>query len=230
MTAFSHTAAQFIADHRLWGAGLVGLVAFGESMLVVGAFLPATPLLVIAGGFIAAGLLDAGPVLALATLGAVAGDWVSYLIGRRLGPRLLRRRGLKRHARAIARTRLLIRHHGGMTLLFGRFAGPLRAFAPVMAGMMGMPERRFQLVNFASGLVWVIAFVGPGYAAARGFSNLSQHTVTALGVVALAALGLGAAVGACRPLIKRLPAFFAAWHRAVLPLAGGVTPTLVRAA
>ena len=49
-----------------------------------------------------------------------------------------------------------------------------------MAGMAGMPQRRFQLVNFASGIVWVAAFVGPGYAGARGMALLSHLSWQAL--------------------------------------------------
>ncbi|WP_395444901.1 DedA family protein [Caulobacter sp. UC70_42] len=188
MANLAQTASVFIAEHRALGAALVGLVAFGESMMVVGAFLPATVLLIAAGGLIAAGLLDGPSVLLWATVGAVAGDSLSFAIGRTLGPRLLRGRLLKPHARAIARTRLLIRRFGGLTIFIGRFAGPLRALVPVMAGMAGMPQRRFQLVNFASGIVWVAAFVGPGYAGARGMALLSHLSWQALALSAAAFL------------------------------------------
>lgn len=209
MTDLTHAAFQVIAEHRSWGAALVGLIAFGESMVLIGAFLPATVLLLAAGGLIAAGALDAAPVMIWATLGAVAGDAVSFLIGQRLGARLLRRQGLKRHARNIARTRLLIRRFGGATLLLGRFAGPLRAFVPVMAGMLHMPDRRFHLANLASGLVWVVAFVGPGYVTARGLDHLSGQTIWMLAGALALVLALAAIAVLARRTVKPALAWLA---------------------
>lgn len=227
MTSLVQDASQFVADHRALGAALVGLVAFGESMVVVGAFVPATVLLVAAGGLIAAGLLDATPVLAWATIGAVAGDAVSFMIGRRLGPRVLRHRLLKTHLRALARTRLMLRRCGGLTLFIGRFAGPLRALIPVMAGMMGMPERRFQVANLASGLVWVGAFVGPGYAGARGLT-LAAHLSPALtATLAASTAAVALAVIFSKSIAKWAAAGLVGFRTAAVALAGGPTPAML---
>jgi membrane protein DedA with SNARE-associated domain len=224
MTSLVQDASQFIADHRALGAALIGLVAFGESMVVVGAFVPATVLLVAAGGLIAAGLLDATPVIVWATIGAVAGDAVSFMIGRRLGPRVLRHRLLKTHLRALARTRLMIRRSGGLTLFVGRFAGPLRALIPVMAGMMGMPERRFQLANLASGLVWVGAFVGPGYAGARGLTFATHQSPAMLATLIASATAVAAVAIFFKPIAKWAATGLVAFRASAVALAGGPMP------
>jgi membrane protein DedA with SNARE-associated domain len=39
--------------------------------------------------------------------------------------------------------------------VIGRFSGPLRASVPIVAGMLDMPLRVFQIANFTSALIWV---------------------------------------------------------------------------
>lgn len=197
MSAFTHTVSLFIAEHRAWAGLLLGLVAFGESMIIIGAFLPATVLLAVAGGFIAAGLLDATTVLVWAMAGAILGDAVSFAIGRRVGPKVLRHRWLQPHARTIARTRLLLRRFGPMTIFLGRFAGPLRALSPLMAGMLRMPSRPFHVANIVSGVVWVLAFVAPGYMATKGvaaFATIGWDVLGPIGLAASVAIALGVAI------------------------------------
>ncbi len=194
MNAFVSTASAMISEHRGWAGALLGLLAFGEGLMVVGAFLPATILLFMAGGLIAAGLLDPGPILVWAIAGATLGDAVSYALGRRLGRRLLRQPILRRHARLLARTRLLMRRLGPASIYVGRFAGPMRAMAPLMAGLMAMPPRRFHTANILSSIAWVVAFVLPGYLAGRGLAPALRVDLSTLlagvSLIALAAVGV----------------------------------------
>jgi membrane protein DedA with SNARE-associated domain len=192
MTGLTQTVADFVAHHAAWAGFGLGLVTFGESMVVVGAFLPATVLLVAAGGMVAAGVLDPAPVLAWALVGAILGDAVSYQLGRRLGVRALRHPLALRHHRLVARTRLMTARFGAASLFVGRFAGPLRAFIPVMAGIARMPARRFHIANIGSAIVWVLAFLTPGYLAARGISVIGAVKPGA-SMFGLLAIGLGLA-------------------------------------
>lgn len=79
------------------------MLAFAESLIVIGMFVPAVALMIAVGGLIAAGVLDPVPVLVCAITGSVLGDWVSYLLGRRIGPSIYRRWPLRNHRPAIAR-------------------------------------------------------------------------------------------------------------------------------
>jgi membrane protein DedA with SNARE-associated domain len=180
-------AADFIAHHASWAGPVLALLTFGESIAVIGVFLPGTVLLLTAGGLAAAGVLDPVSIFVWSVAGAILGDAASWWLGARLGGRLLRHPLLARHRRLIGRTRLLTRRHGSATLFFGRFAGPLRAFVPIMAGVTGMPPRRFHPANVASALVWVAAYLAPGYAAARGASAIGRlgPTLPALAAAAL---------------------------------------------
>ncbi|OJU08861.1 MAG: hypothetical protein BGN86_06905 [Caulobacterales bacterium 68-7] len=164
--------ADFIARHHEAAGIVLGVVTLLEAVVLLGAFIPATALMVMAGGLIAAGVLDGWTVLAFCVAGAFLGDAISYLLGRKLGPRALRHSALARHRRAIARTRLFMRRHGPVAIFFGRFFGPVRAFVPLVAGILQMSRTRFQIANVVSAALWVPIMLAPGYFAAKGLAQL----------------------------------------------------------
>jgi membrane protein DedA with SNARE-associated domain len=172
MDSILQAVGDFIARNHTWAGLLLGLVVFFESLAVIGAFVPATGLLVAAGGLIAAGVLDPVSVIGGCVIGAVIGDAISYWAGRRLGVRFLQRPMFKPHRRRIAWTRLYCRRYGVMSIFVGRFFGPLRAFVPMTLGMLRMRQRSFQFGNVASGVIWVLAMLAPGYLAAQGLAKL----------------------------------------------------------
>ncbi|MGR4863069.1 DedA family protein [Caulobacter sp. LARHSG274] len=183
--------SALISDHRAWAGLVLGVATFLESLVLIGAFVPATALMLLAGGLIATGALDPVSVVLWSVAGAALGDAVSYGLGRRLGGGVLALPFLRPHRQVIARTRLFSRRHGVASIFLGRFFGPLRAFVPVMAGMARMKAHSFQIANVASAFVWVGALVLPGYLAGKGLSVLPS---LGLNVVVVVALALAAAV------------------------------------
>ncbi len=197
MDSLLSSAADFIARHHVWAGVVLGLVTFFESLVVIGAFVPATGLLVAAGGLVAAGVLDPVSVIAGCVIGAVMGDAISYWIGRRLGTGVLRQPMLLPHRRKIAWTRLYCRRYGVASIFIGRFFGPLRAFVPVMVGVLRMRQRVFQLANVTSAFVWVLAMLAPGYLAAKGLAQLefmSEAHGPTLMLIAFAVVVVGAVI------------------------------------
>ncbi|PZT99920.1 MAG: DedA family protein [Brevundimonas sp.] len=172
MDSLLQAVGDFIARNHMWAGVLLGLVVFVESLAIVGAFVPATGLLVAAGGLIAAGVLDPVSVIVGCVIGAVIGDAVSYWAGRRLGVKFLQRPMFRPHRRRIAWTRLYCRRYGIMSIFVGRFFGPLRAFVPLTLGMLRMRQRAFQFGNATSAVVWVLAMLAPGYLAAQGLARM----------------------------------------------------------
>jgi membrane protein DedA with SNARE-associated domain len=49
MENFIDEFAQSIEMHRGWAAPLIGVLAFGESLVLVGLFIPATPMMILVG-------------------------------------------------------------------------------------------------------------------------------------------------------------------------------------
>ncbi len=184
--------SALISDHRAWAGLVLGVATFLESLVLIGAFVPATALMLLAGGLIATGALDPVTVVLWSVGGAALGDAVSYALGLRLGGGVLALPLLRPHRRVIARTRLFSRRYGIASIFLGRFFGPLRAFVPVMAGMARMKAHSFQVANVASAFVWVAALVSPGYLAGKGLSVLPSLD---LGMVALVGLALAVVSG-----------------------------------
>lgn len=160
---------DFIVANRAWAAPAFGLLAFGESTAVLGIIIPATPILFLMGTLLGSGRLNVAPVLAWAIPGAIGGYWLSWAIGARLGHRIYHGRALKRHRRGVARARLFFRRWGGPALILGRYVlGPFQSMLPLVAGVAKMDARRFNAWNVASGVIWVIVCLAPGYLTARG--------------------------------------------------------------
>lgn len=180
-------ATAFIAEHGVWAGPIVGMLAFGESLAVVGLFIPATALMIAVGGLIGTGTVDPLPVMLWAMGGAVLGDWLSYTLGRWIGPSIYRRWPLNRHRPMVARARLFFRRYGFVSIFIGRFLGPIRATIPLVAGVMEMGHRRFQLANVTSAVLWVPVMFAPGYFAVRSVGSLEHISESHL-------IGIGAVV------------------------------------
>lgn len=197
MDHFIPQLSEIIVRHQGWAGLVLGLTTFLESLVLIGAFVPATALMLLAGGLLAAGVLDPVSVIGGCVAGAALGDAISYWIGRRLGPRALRHAAFRPHRRKVARTRLFTRKYGAASIYIGRFFGPLRAFVPIAAGMLRMSSTRFQVANVLSALIWVPAMLAPGFFAAKGLAELErlwEADALTLAIAATAVLVLAAAV------------------------------------
>lgn len=186
-----------------WAPLVVFTITFLESLPGISLLVPATALLLLTGALLGAGTLEPGPVLVAAIAGAIAGDAVGFWVSRAVGPRIVRRWLPKGQRRAYARALLLFRRWGWAAVFFGRFLGPVRAVAPLMAGIARMRERHFQAANIASAVVWAPAVLLPGYAAARGAEEIAatDHPLLLGGTLLL--IGAGAWFGARRLLRRR---------------------------
>ena len=200
MEALVEQAADFIRSNAAWAGPIVCLLTFGESMLILGVLIPATALLLMTGGLVGSGTLSILPILLWGYAGAILGDALSFWIGKWLGPSVLRWRILKRHRTTVARARLFFYRYGFLAVLAGRFLGPMRSTVPTVAGVMGMPDLRFQAANVLSAIVWVPGLLAPGFLAARSLDAAMQSPrVMVYGIGALCvAIGLATVIAISR--------------------------------
>lgn len=166
---------------------LVFVLPFVECSLFVGFLFPGETALLLGGVLASRGEVDVVTLCVLATLGAVLGDSIGYLVGRRFGPSLQRSRlgrvvGERRWRVAEA----FLRRRGGPAVFLGRFTALLRALVPSAAGMAHLPYRSFLLWNAVGGLVWANGSVLAGYAAGSSYTRVEGY----LGRGALALTGL----------------------------------------
>jgi membrane protein DedA with SNARE-associated domain len=115
------------------------VVAFGESLVFVSLLFPGTALLIAAGALTPGDALPIASLLTGAVLGAIAGDGVSFWIGRRFGHALNQVWPFTRHPQLIPSGISFFQRHGGKSVFIGRFFGPVRATIPLAAGILKMP-------------------------------------------------------------------------------------------
>ena len=152
----------WINANPAWGGLGVFLIAFFESLALVGLVLPGAAMMFGIGALVGTDVLPLGPTLAWATLGAIAGDGVSFWLGRHYHMQLKTLWPLRNHPELISRATDFFYRHGGKSILFGRFIGPIRPVIPAVAGMLEMPTQRFLLFNVISGVLWAPVYVLPG--------------------------------------------------------------------
>lgn len=162
------TAQSWLQAGAGWAPAIVFVITFLESLPGISLLVPATALLLATGALLGTGTLEPGPIVIAAIAGAIVGDAVGFWLSRAYGPNLVRRLLPRSQRRHYARALLLFRRFGWAAVFFGRFLGPVRAVAPLVAGVARMRERHFQAANIASALVWAPLLLLPGYAAARG--------------------------------------------------------------
>jgi membrane-associated protein len=159
-------------------AGLFGLTAivFSETGLLVGVFLPGDSLLVTAGLLAARGYLNIYHLTPLLTLAAISGNSLGYLIGKSSGPRIFNRENSiffnKKHA---IRAHQFYEKHGRKTIVLAQFMPVIRTFAPVVAGVGGMPFRTFVTFNVLGAFLWVWSMLGIGYFLGSYIPGIDQH-------------------------------------------------------
>jgi membrane protein DedA with SNARE-associated domain/membrane-associated phospholipid phosphatase len=157
-----HSLLIYIGAHPNAALLITFLIAFLESVAIIGAVVPAAIVMFTAGALVGTGALDLWTTLAVATLGAVAGDGLSYELGRIYSGRIKTWKIFTRYSDAFNRAEDYVRRHGGKSILFARFVAPLRAAVPVMAGVAGMARSKFYLVNIASASIWAPVHILPG--------------------------------------------------------------------
>ncbi|MDA8093186.1 MAG: DedA family protein [Betaproteobacteria bacterium] len=154
----------FIQAYGNWIYGVLFVILFCETGLVVAPFLPGDSLLFVAGAVAASGGMNPIALFVVLALAAIVGDSANYWLGGLLGPRIFRGRdGRFIRREHLERTRRFYARHGGKTVVIARFIPIIRTFAPFVAGIGHMTYGRFLAYNVLGGIAWVGAFVGGGY-------------------------------------------------------------------
>lgn len=154
---------EFVAANGAWIYGLLFLIIFVETGLVVMPLLPGDSLLFAAGAIAATGGMDPYLLAGLLFVAAALGDTVNYQVGHYIGPKVfdIRSRWINRDY--LLKTQAFFEKHGGKTVIIARFMPFARTFAPFVAGVGAMRYPRFLLFNIIGAALWVGLFVTAGY-------------------------------------------------------------------
>jgi len=178
-----------------WTYALVAALAFAETGAFIGLLAPGETAIVLGGVVAAHGDISLPAMIAIAWVAAAGGDLASFTLGKRLGRRFVITRGPRFGVTAprLERVEAFFDRHGPKAILVGRFIGLVRAVAPFLAGASGMRLRAFLPWSLLGTLVWTSAFTLVGYAFSNSFSAAAGVlTHGALGIAVAAAAALGA--------------------------------------
>ena len=156
--------STFVAHYGAWVYGLLFVIIFVETGVVVMPFLPGDSLLFVVGTMCAAGLMSLPLVLLLLWLAAVLGNQSNYTIGRHIGPRVFHWESSRWFNRkAFDQAHAFYERYGGITIVAARFMPFLRTFAPFVAGVAQMTRRKFTFYDVTGGALWVGSVTLAGY-------------------------------------------------------------------
>ncbi|KAF1712051.1 hypothetical protein CSC70_00515 [Pseudoxanthomonas kalamensis DSM 18571] len=163
----------WIGAHPVAAGAVILGVAFLDALIVVGAVVPALPLLFAVGVLVGMGEVSGPYAWACAALGAFAGDTISFWVGHRWGPQLRNHWPFRRYPQLLDRGEAVFRRNALKGILIARYAGPIRPFVPAIAGMLGMPLRRYLPISAFAAISWALLFLLPGWLLGQAYDAVA---------------------------------------------------------
>ena len=155
---------ELAAQYGVWIYGILFLIIFCETGLVVMPLLPGDSLLFAAGSIAAIGEMNIHLMVVLLIIAAILGDAVNFMIGKFFGEKLFANPNSKIFKQShLQKTQQFYAKHGGKTIIMARFIPIVRTFAPFVAGMGHMTYHHFLAYNVIGGVLWVTLFSYLGY-------------------------------------------------------------------
>lgn len=154
---------SLVAKGGYWGVALL--------MALENVFppIPSELIMGLAGIEAGKGNLNLWAVLLAGTIGSVAGNYVWYWVGRKVGLERLDHfvdrwgRWLTLDRKEVEKFNRLFHRHGASTIFFARMVPTIRTLISLPAGIFQMSRRKFLLWTFAGAGVWNIIFAGIGF-------------------------------------------------------------------
>lgn len=155
---------ELVSQYQSWTYGILFLIIFCETGLVVMPLLPGDSLLFAVGAIASKGDLNVFLVVVLLSIAAILGDTVNYWIGKVVGPRVFSSESSRwLNRKHLERTHEFYEKYGGKTIIIARFMPIIRTFAPFVAGIGKMSYGKFLLYNVIGGILWIALFTYAGY-------------------------------------------------------------------
>jgi membrane-associated protein len=156
--------AALVNEYGAFAYGILFLILFCETGLVLTPFLPGDSLLFAAGALAGIGVLDLPVLLPVLFVAVVLGDNTNYWIGHWAGPRIFvggTHRLLKKEY--LERTHRFFEKFGRKAVILGRFVPIVRTFTPFVAGLGRMNYRVYLLFDLVGTTLWIGIFTVGGY-------------------------------------------------------------------
>lgn len=168
---------------------LLFIIAFAESLPLVGLLVPGSTLIVLAGFLALHGKNSIQMIMVITICGAFLGDLLSFWLGVHYGPTLLKLQIFKKQQKLVAQAQVYFVNHGGKSIFFARFLGPIRGITPFIAGLAKMSGRSFISYTVISAILWGICYPGIGYFGGSSWQQ-AQSLSARVGLVVIVLLAV----------------------------------------
>jgi len=202
----------YIENGGLW---LLLFVVFAETGLFAGFFLPGDSLLFVAGiyahemdevthtpglshqflklfgmGGIQNEWLDLLVLIAIISLMGIAGNFVGYWFGKKIGPAMYKWKDtmfFKQHY--LQQAHDFYEKHGAGAVVVARFLPFIRTFSPIVAGIVEMDKKKFSFYNIIGCIAWVSSMILAGHFLQKwvmgqfGFDLKKHLEIIVLGII-----------------------------------------------
>jgi membrane protein DedA with SNARE-associated domain len=162
MTSYFQGLVEFVGAHPQLSSLAVFLLALSEAIPIVGTVVPGSTLILAVSALATTAGMAPWALLIAAVAGAIVGDGFAFWLGHNYRRQILRGWPLNRFPWLIERSAQLIRKYGIASVFLARFTAVVRAFVPLLAGVLKMSTRHFYVANIVSALVWAPMHVFPG--------------------------------------------------------------------
>lgn len=205
VASFFSAITAFIAEYPHLAYAAVLLLALSESIPVVGVFVPGTAAILAVSALVPSGIVTLWPLLGAASAGAIIGDGLSFWLGHRYHREILERWPLNRYPDLVTRSESFFARHGDKSVFIARFTPGVRAFIPLIAGMMQMSVKRFYVANILSALVWAPSHILPAVFVGAAFGVFGAAAKPLAILVVLIGIVLWTAIRLVRLVLRRGP-------------------------
>lgn len=174
MQATLQSIVVFLEQNQALAVIVTLLAAASESLVVVGAFIPGTALILALGAAAGLGYLPLWPLVIAAIIGAILGDGLSYWIGHSQRQRISAIWPFSSRPEILRIGEAFFTKYGWTGIAIARFLPGVRAIVPVVAGTSGMRPLPFYAANIGSAIVWAPAHLLPAAFAGFGLGFIDQ--------------------------------------------------------
>lgn len=163
----------YIENGGLW---FILFAVFAETGLFAGFFLPGDSLLFVTGIYSndlvskGLGIHGTGSFVNLIILGilisvtGIMGNYVGYWFGKKSGPFLFERKDTFLFKKKyLFQAKDFYDKHGGGAIVMARFLPIVRTFAPIVAGIVQMDQKKFTFFNIIGCIAWVFTMLFAGH-------------------------------------------------------------------
>ena len=178
--------ADLVIHYGSWVYGILTIIVFCETGLVIAPFLPGDSLLFAIGALCAVGSLNPFIIAPLLFIAAISGDNLNYWFGRTIGSKAFSNPESKIFKQSyLQRTQSFYTDYGSKTIVIARFVPIVRTFAPFVAGLGKMNYRTFLSFSVGGALLWIILLISAGYFFGQIEFVKKNFSVVVLAIIAI---------------------------------------------